>query len=131
MVKILIIDDEAAIRSLLRRRLEDQGFEIIELEDGRAASTVCEVQCPDIVVTDIYMRLCDGLETIRELRATYPALNIIAISGGGISYKENFLEIAGHMGASATFSKPLNWPEFMSKVNELAALNGPKVHYAQ
>ena len=131
MAKILIIDDEAAIRSLLRRRLEDQGFEIIELEDGRAASNVCETQCPDIVVTDIYMRLCDGLETIKELRTTFPALNIIAISGGGISYKENFLEIAGHMGASATFSKPIDWPKFIGKINELAALSGPKIQYAQ
>jgi len=131
VAKILIIDDEAAIRSLLRRRLEDYGFEIIELEDGRAASTVCEAQCPDIVVTDIYMRLCDGLETIRELRAMYPALNIVAISGGGISYKENFLEIAGHMGASATFSKPIDWPKFMHKINELAELSRPKAEYAQ
>jgi len=120
MAKILIIDDEAAVRRLLRRRLEDQGYEVIELEDGRLATATCERIGPELVVTDIYMKLCDGLETIKELRTTFPALKIIAISGGGISYKENFFDVASYMGASATFSKPIDWPNFLSKIDELA-----------
>jgi len=120
VTNILIIDDEAAIRDLLKRRLENQGYDVIELEDGRDAVNVCETQCPDLVVTDIYMKRCEGLETIKELRTTFPALNIIAISGGGISHKENFLEVASHMGATATFSKPIDWPRFLTKIGELA-----------
>ena len=59
-----------------------------------------------------------GLETIIELRCAFPSVKILAVSGAGRGGPGSFLAMAGHLGASRTFAKPLNLPEFLDGVRE-------------
>jgi len=118
--KILIIEDEPAIRRMIRIKLQKEGFETCDINDGRDAYATCEEFCPDLVITDIYMRYQDGLETIRELKQAFPVLKIIAMSGRGSSPHDNYLSCADAFGADACFSKPLNWDLLMAAVWDLS-----------
>ena len=67
--KILIADDEAQIREILRIYFEKEGFEVIEAEDGAAAILKVQSEKPDILLLDIMMPGTDGLTVCREIRA--------------------------------------------------------------
>ena len=83
LAKVLIIDDEEAVRALARRMLESGNHTIIEAADGVAGLKAFDEEKPDVIVTDIIMPNADGLEVIREILRRDPEARIIAISGGG------------------------------------------------
>ena len=62
MRKILIVDDEASIRMLYREEFQDEGYEVIEAEDGHKLTESIEKDEPDVIVLDIKMAAYDGLE---------------------------------------------------------------------
>lgn len=65
---VLIVDDDARIRELLRLYLEQDGFAVTEAENGVAALLLNQQSRPDIIVLDIMMPVLDGLETCRQIR---------------------------------------------------------------
>lgn len=67
--RILIVDDSASMRALLRSVLEDDGHEVTECEDGEQALVVFRSWTPDLIITDVYMSKLDGLSLVREIRA--------------------------------------------------------------
>jgi CheY-like chemotaxis protein len=83
VIHILVIDDEPAIRALLRAILTGAGHEVFEAENGAAALRLLERQPAELAICDMLMPGLDGLETIRLLRQAFPALRIVAMSGGG------------------------------------------------
>ena len=83
MKKILIADDEAPMRMVMRALLEDGDYEVLEAGDGNEAIRIVEDDAPDLLITDILMPGKAGIETIKELRQDHPNLRIIAMSGGG------------------------------------------------
>jgi DNA-binding response OmpR family regulator len=66
--KILIADDEAEIRDLLKLYLENEGYNVVEAQDGRAALTLLRKEKPDLCVLDIMMPEMDGYHVLQELR---------------------------------------------------------------
>ena len=66
--KILIADDEAQIREILRIYFEKEGFEVIEAEDGAAAILKVQSEKPDILLLDIMMPVLDGIEVCKQVR---------------------------------------------------------------
>ena len=66
--KILIADDEAQIREILRIYFEMEGFEVIEAEDGAAAILKVQSEKPDILLLDIMMPVLDGIEVCKQVR---------------------------------------------------------------
>ena len=66
--KILIADDEAQIREILRIYFEKEGFEVIEAEDGAAAILKVQSEKPDILLLDIMMPVLDGIEVCKQDR---------------------------------------------------------------
>jgi CheY-like chemotaxis protein len=83
MPRILVVDDEAVQRLLLRRIFERAGHDVTEAIDGTAALAAGRESLPDLVVTDITMPVMDGLELIRRLHDD-PAtahIPILAVSG--------------------------------------------------
>ena len=66
--RVLIVDDEAKIREILRRFLEQEGYEVAEAEDGDTALRVAQELLPDLVVLDVMMPGIDGIEVLRRLR---------------------------------------------------------------
>ncbi|HEY6195630.1 MAG TPA: response regulator [Candidatus Eisenbacteria bacterium] len=118
MSRILVIDDEAQIRSMLRRALESAGYEVVDARDGEEGIRVFQTLHPDLVITDILMPEKEGLECIRELRQLAPAVRIIAISGGSSNSPLDLLDLARRFGARRTFWKPLDLEMLVAAVRE-------------
>ena len=125
MPRILVIDDEESIRNVLCTLLEGAGYEVMEAQNGRAGIQQCRRVSVDLVITDIIMPEGEGLETIRELRRSYPGLKIFAMTGARISRQLDILNIAKAFGAIRTFDKPFDLDEMLNAVREEVPLTPP------
>jgi two-component system response regulator MprA len=79
-VRILVVDDEAAVRDSLSRTLRFEGYEVAVADDGVAALDEVRRQEPDAVVLDVMMPRLDGLETCRRLRAEGQLLPVLMLT---------------------------------------------------
>lgn len=79
-MKILIVDDNAGIRRVLRRSLEDTASEIRECTDGCDALGSYEKYRPDVVLMDVRMAVMDGLTAIRQIRSSDPTARVIIVT---------------------------------------------------
>lgn len=120
MPRVLVIDDDEQIRSLLRAILEREGYEVETAADGAQGLNFFRKDPADLVITDILMPEKEGLETIRELCDEFPDVKIIAISGGGsLAHPEVYLELCKKFGALRTFQKPVDRHELVTAVREI------------
>jgi two-component system nitrogen regulation response regulator NtrX len=81
--KILVIDDEAAIRDSLRMILEYEEYRFVGASSGQEGLEVVARERPDVVLLDIKMPGMDGMEVLRKLHAADQALPVVMISGHG------------------------------------------------
>ena len=81
--RILVIDDEAAIRESLRMTLEYEGYEVLLAPTGQDGITSAERDAPDLVLLDVKMPGMDGLEVLERLRLINETLPVIVVSGHG------------------------------------------------
>ncbi len=116
MTRILVVDDDEPLRKVVFLSLRLMGHDVIEASNGRAALKLCEIEPPEIVLTDLVMPEKEGLETIRELRCTHPDVKIIAMSGGGRNNAQNYLDIALRMGAVCTLQKPFSHEQLAAAI---------------
>jgi DNA-binding response OmpR family regulator len=121
VARILVIDDDPDIRGLLETALSLSGHDVICAADGVEALALHRATPADIVIVDIFMPEKEGIETIIELRQEWPALPIIAMSGGGTSGNRNFLAQALQLGATRAVQKPFDYTEVLAMVTELLA----------
>ena len=119
--QILLVEDDHHLRRMWARLLSQNGMEVTEAENGRAAMDQMLRKPADLVITDMVMPEMDGVETIVALRRSYPGVKIIAISEGGFSPAENCLKIAHKLGAQKTFAKPLVPQQLLEAIRELLA----------
>lgn len=119
-MEILIADDDPGIRALLGDILTERGHRVTQAADGRQGLALCDGQDFDLAVVDIFMPNVDGLEMIRALKRTKPALPILAMTGvlhaldWSISAAEDF-------GAVIALEKPFSLPDFVGIVERIAA----------
>ncbi len=106
MKRILVVDDEAQIRTMLTQMLELEGYTVHTGENGEEGLALVGRYAFDLVITDMIMPVKDGLKFIMELIRDYPELKILAISGGGAIKAERYLTMAGYLGDIATLEKP-------------------------
>lgn len=110
--KILIADDEAQIREILRIYFEKENFEVIEAEDGAAAILKVQAEKPDILLLDIMMPVMDGIEVCKQVRKISD-LPIIMVT----AKDEDDDRIAGlEIGADDYITKPFNTREVVARV---------------
>lgn len=114
MATILLIDDEDQVRTLFQVALEGAGYCVLTAENGKHGLRILQHQEADLILVDIFMPDMDGLEVIRLLRTSRPAIKIIAISGG--SGERNYLDIAKYLGANDTLKKPFSPQELLHAV---------------
>ena len=114
MARILVIDDEPDVRSLVEQTLKPAGHEVVPAADGREGVDSYCAKPADLVITDIYMPNQEGLETIMELRRRFPDVAIIAMSGW--STAETMLSIAQKLGAVGILQKPFVAEELLAMV---------------
>jgi len=117
MAKVLVVDDDGAMRRLLRRILEGAGHVVVEAEDGRQGVKSFHTEAPDLVITDVVMPEQEGIQTIRDIRASGSRVGIIAMSGGGADGGALYLNMAQELGADAVLSKPMRAPEVIAQVD--------------
>jgi len=112
--KILVVDDDARIRDLLRRYLAQQGFEVLLAEDGRAMARLMMRETVDLIVLDLMMPGEDGLTLCRKLRATKDLTPIIMLTAKG----EDVDRIVGlEVGADDYLGKPFNPRELLARIH--------------
>jgi len=117
--RILIVDDEDQMRSMLRQMLKSPGYEISEASNGKIALRLCKDRQTDLIITDLIMPEKEGIETIVEIKRSFPEIKIIAISGGGQNDPETYLELAKKLGAERTLAKPFEMKELLKTVEDL------------
>lgn len=81
MPHILVIDDDPAVTSVLRRGLSYEGYTVATAADGASGLAAARETPPDLVVLDVMMPGIDGLEVLRRLRAADPALPVLMLTG--------------------------------------------------
>ena len=119
MAKIYVFDDEPSILLMIKKMLEKAGYEVDIALNGKEGMELFKRNVPDLLITDIIMPEKEGLETILELRKSYPELKIIAISGGGRISPGGYLPGAKLLGANIVFEKPLDQKEFLQAIASL------------
>jgi DNA-binding NtrC family response regulator len=117
--RILVIDDNEQVRSMLGQMLTKRGFEIEVAPNGENAAEMHRRKAFEVVITDIIMPGKEGLETIGEFRRLFPDVKIIAISGGGRIGLAHYLETAKRIGAHKTMAKPFRSAELVRAIEEL------------
>ena len=118
MALILVIDDEPAVRDVVRQILEDAGHTVIEAGDGKVGLWMFREMRPDLAIVDLFMPEKEGIETIQDMRAADPAARIVAISGGGRFGATGLLDGAKDLGATTTLGKPFRQDALLSAVEQ-------------
>jgi two-component system response regulator (stage 0 sporulation protein F) len=114
MASILIVDDDAPIRAMLRRILEEDGHQIREATNGEIGLMLYRDAPADLVITDILMPERDGMEVTLALTQEFLDVRVIAITG--TIGDQNFLNIAKLFGARRVIQKPFTPEEVRGAV---------------
>jgi CheY-like chemotaxis protein len=120
--RILLVDDDPAIRVLYTRVLASAGFDITTAQHGKEALAIVPDFQPDLVVLDLVMPEQEGIETILKLQRANRSLPILAISGA-IGAKE-YLNVASLLGARRTLAKPITPEQLLQAVQSVLAQAG-------
>lgn len=78
---LLIVDDEAEIREMLKKHFSFKGYQVFTAENGQDALNLLDNTKIDIVISDIVMPIIDGVELLRNIRQEYPMIRVIMITG--------------------------------------------------
>ncbi|MEJ2071472.1 MAG: response regulator [Syntrophobacterales bacterium] len=89
MKKILVADDEMAIRLLYSEELKEEGYEVFTASNGREALEIVEKEPLDLVILDIKMPEMDGIEALRQIKEKKPNLPVLLSTAYG-EYKQDF-----------------------------------------
>ncbi len=112
--KILVVDDDARIRDLLRRYLAQEGFEVMVAEDARALNRLLLRESVDLIVLDLMMPGEDGLSVCRRLRGNNDRTPIIMLT----AKSEDVDRIVGlEVGADDYLGKPFNPRELLARIH--------------
>ena len=112
---ILVVDDEPAVRHLVRKILAGGGYQVLEASEGREAVRIIEASDIDLMITDLAMPEQEGLETIQRLHHSRPGLRMVAMSG---KFPE-ILQASEYFGAVAAIRKPIEPDELLKLVRKL------------
>ena len=115
-LKILIVEDEKKLASLLKESILDTFFKVIIAKDGDEGLKKYNSFKPDIIITDIMMPFCDGLEMTQKIKELDENIPIIVLSAH--SDKEKLLK-AIDLGINKYFIKPFDPDELISYINKI------------
>ena len=116
---VLIVDDNADMRSFVRIVLERAGFEAQVAADGESALDLQRAHPVDVLVTDIFMPERDGIELIHQFKSEFPQVKIIAMSGGGQISKRDYLPLVADIGADRVLRKPFAADTLLGMLQDL------------
>ncbi|MGA7669565.1 MAG: response regulator [Nitrolancea sp.] len=114
MSRVLIVDDDPAIRSMLVELLTDEGYETFVAGDGRTAIEIAQQRAPDVILMDLMLPVLDGGSATRMLKddpKTNP-IRIIAMSAGA-----NLRQQVNELPADGVVSKPFDLDALLADVS--------------
>ncbi|MBW8722530.1 MAG: response regulator [Polaromonas sp.] len=117
MARILVIEDEANIRSNLLRFVRLEGHEALEAPDGDTGLQAARDHLPDLIFCDVMMPRMSGLEVLAALQAE-PALKQIPLVFLSASAESERLDEALRLGASAYVTKPFNFAQLQAVLKQ-------------
>ncbi|GAJ29059.1 MULTISPECIES: response regulator [Acetobacteraceae] len=111
--RVLVVDDEPAIRRLLRTSLATQDWRVIEAGNGMSALAAVKAEEIDVVLLDLGLPDMDGIEVIRQIRLTLPTLPIVVLS---VRDDERGKVAALDLGADDYVTKPFGMAELIARL---------------
>jgi len=116
--KILIVDDEKQINNILSRYLK-KNYQVSIAENGLQALSLLKKETFNLIIMDVIMPEKEGIETLIEIKNTYPNIKIIMMSGGGKIGPQSYLKIAKAVGADEVIEKPFELSDLHNIIKKL------------
>ncbi|MBU4343095.1 MAG: response regulator [Candidatus Omnitrophica bacterium] len=116
--KILIIDDEEDLRKMLKIRLEQEGFNIVQANDGDVGLKTAEQEVPDMIIMDIMMPNMDGYSCLKEVRSLPKTKDIPILMLSG-KEEEKVRDLFAFQKISGYIEKPFELDDLVVKVREI------------
>lgn len=116
-IRILVVDDEPAIRETLSNHLESSGYQVATASNGKEGVSVCKEFLPNMIISDIRMPELDGIEFARIVEASFPETRMIFVSGSTL------LNQLKHSGVrfERLIAKPFSLKEISGVVDTIAS----------
>jgi DNA-binding response OmpR family regulator len=128
--RICVIDDEVLLLGATALCLRDAGYEVLTAPGAAAGLDAIERTGVDAIVTDMNMPGTSGAQLIAEVRAKWPDMPIIAMSGSQLADGTSMLDAARALGADALLPKPFRAAELGAMLNHMLALKTHEVRLA-
>ena len=117
--KILVVDDEVEICTILRRFFQQQGFEVVTSTDGDNALTLATKERPHLILLDMKMPGISGVEVLRILRENHHPAKVVILSA---VKDESVIKETLRMGADGYLTKPFRLEQVAQLMNSLLGL---------
>ena len=114
--RILVVDDEEALRTVLSNELAGEGYEVESASDGDEAISKVQNKKFDLLLLDIKMPRVDGFEVLRFIKKTYPAVKVIMLTG--FADLKNAIE-SKKLGAEDFVSKPYDLVDLLTTIERV------------
>lgn len=116
---LLVVDDDANIRQIMRLLLEAAGYRVLCADDGKEAMKLLAAQPFDLVLTDMLMPGSDGLELLSAIKKSRSTTRVLVMSGGGMIGVGDYLKVAKKLGAHGVLEKPFTSEVLLTTVADL------------
>ncbi|MCI0584115.1 MAG: response regulator, partial [Chloroflexi bacterium] len=113
--RVLVVDDEAGVRAVLRELLGSEGYTVVDVPDGPSGLALCETEAIDVVLTDVSMPGMSGWEVAEACHARFPDVPVGLITGWGDRLDPD--ELARH-GVRFVVAKPFQAAEVLHRVGD-------------
>src|SRR4051794_1795588 len=118
---IFVVDDQESILTAINSVLADESYRILTFTSAEALQEGLKAEQPDLILLDIWLPGIDGVEALKKLKAQYPTLPVILMSGhAGIDIAVSAMQA----GASDFLEKPLNLDFLLDKIAKHLAVAG-------
>jgi two-component system OmpR family response regulator len=128
VARILLIEDDEHVGRVLLRTLRNAGHEVLLCGTAVGALERLHLSPSDVVITDLFLPDHHGLELISILRAAYPCLSIVAITGGEARVERDLVEAAVRNGAVCGLRKPFGADALLNAVAMALRARGHEQH---
>jgi len=116
---VLVVDDDANIREIVRKVITKLGHQVSEVPDGADALRLLETTAFDLIISDVYMAGVDGMELLLRIHQRHSHVPVVMISGGGYMARDEVLTMAAACGAVATLDKPFTLEQLRATIEPL------------
>lgn len=114
--KVLVVDDSATMREMVAFTLGDEGWDVVQAEDGLAAVEILKDQMFDLIITDLYMPGMDGIGLSRHVRQNGFKMPILCLTGDN---SDDFKKDIRDAGATGWLRKPFDPEKLIKAANKV------------